>query len=115
MIFHRSRIKWDTDNTSDSTLEIIMDNSILTKTACLKYLGVIVDQKLNLIEHNSFVKNKISKGIGIMYKARRHLDKKSLLKLYYSYIYPHLTYCIEVRGCAAKSHLQSLFILQKKL
>ena len=43
MIFHRSRIKWDTDNTSDSTLEIIMDNSILTKTACLKYLGVIVD------------------------------------------------------------------------
>ena len=111
MIFHRSRIKCDTD----STLEIIMDNGILTKTSCLKYLGVIVDQKLNWIEHISYVKNKISKGIGIMYKARRHLDKKSLLNLYYSYIYPYLTYCIEVWGCAAKSHLQALFILQKKI
>ena len=50
-----------------------------------------------------------------MYKARRHLDKKSLLNLYYSYIYPYLTYCIEVWGCAAKSHLQALFILQKKI
>ena len=111
MIFHRSRIKCDTD----STLEIIMDNGILTKTSCLKYLGVIIDQKLNWIEHISYVKNKISKGIGIMYKARRHLDKKSLLNLYYSYIYPYLTYCIEVWGCAAKSHLQALFILQKKI
>ena len=111
MIFHRSRIKCDTD----STLDIIMDNSILRKTSSLKYLGVIVDQKLNWIEHISYVKNKISKGIGIMYKARRHLDKKSLLSLYYSYIYPYLTYCIEVWGCAAKSHLQSLFLLQKKI
>ena len=48
-------------------------------------------------------------------KARRHLDKKSLLSLCYSYIYPYLTYCIEVWGCAAKSHLQSLFLLQKKI
>ena len=52
MIFHRSRIKCDTD----STLEIIMDNGILTKTSCLIYLGVIVDQKLNWIEHISYVK-----------------------------------------------------------
>ena len=48
-IFHRSRIKCDTD----STLEIIMDNNSLTKTSCLKCLGVIVDQKLNWIEHIS--------------------------------------------------------------
>ena len=52
MIFHRSRIKCDTD----STLDIIMDNSILRKTSSLKYLGVIVDQKLNWIEHISYVK-----------------------------------------------------------
>ena len=39
IIFHRSRIKCDTD----STLDIIMDNGILRKTSSLKYLGVIVD------------------------------------------------------------------------
>ena len=47
IIFHWSRIKCD----SRSTLDIIMDNSILRKTSSLKYLGAIVDQKLNLIEH----------------------------------------------------------------
>ena len=50
-----------------------------------------------------------------MYKARRFLNKKSLLSLYHSYIYPYLIYCIEVWGCAAPSHLHSLFLLQTKI
>ena len=49
-----------------------------------------------------------------MYKARRFLNK-SLLSLYHSYIYPFLIYCIEVWGCAAPSHLHSLFLPQKKI
>ena len=50
---------------------IVMDNTILVKTSSLKYLGVIVHRKLNWIEHISYVRNKLSKGIGIMYNARR--------------------------------------------
>ena len=38
-----------------------------------------------------------------------------MLNLYYSYIYPYLTYSIEVWGCPAKSHLRSLFPLQKNM
>ena len=111
MIFHRARIK-HMSGVADS---IVMDNTILAKTSSLKYLGVIVDHKLNWIEHISYVRNKVSKGIGIMYKARRFLNKKSLLSLYHSYIYPYLIYCIEAWGCAAPSHLHSLFLLQKKI
>ena len=92
MIFHRARIK-HMSGVADS---IVMDNTILAKTSSLKYLGVIVDHKLNWIEHISYVRNKVSKGIGIIYKARRFLNKKSLLSLYHSYIYPYLIYCIEV-------------------
>ena len=58
---------------------IVMDNTILVKTSSLNYLGVIVDHKLNWIEHISYVRNKVSKGIGIMYKARRFLNKKVYL------------------------------------
>ena len=111
MIFHRTRIK----HMSGVANSIVMDNTILVKTSSLKYLGVIVDHKLNWIEHISYVRNKVSKGIGIMYKARRFLNKKSLLSLYHSYIYPYLIYCIEVWRCAAPSHLHSLFLLQKKI
>ena len=91
-----------------------MDNSTLSKTQNLKYLGVILDHKVSWIQHISYAKNKIAKGIGIMYKARRHLGSKSLVNLYHSYIYPYLIYCIESWGNAAQCHLEPLFKLPKK-
>ena len=57
----------------------------------------------------------MSKGIGIMYKARQFLTKKALLMLYHAYIYPYMTYCIEVWGCASQTQLNCLFLLQKKI
>ena len=54
---------------------IIMDGNILTKVNSAKYLGVIIDPRLNWIDHITYVKNKISKGIGIIYKARSVLIK----------------------------------------
>ena len=50
-----------------------------------------------------------------MYKARRYLNKISLKNLYHAYIYPYLTYCIEVWGSASKCHLNSLFLLQEQI
>ena len=67
IIFHRTGIKHMTGMVD----RIVMDNTILAKTSSLKYLGVIVDDKLNWIEHFSYVRNKVSKDICIMYKARR--------------------------------------------
>ena len=108
-LFHRARIK------TNNSVNIIVDKCVLNKVTSIKYLGVIIDHKLNWIEHISYVKNKISKGIGILYKARQFLEKRDLLNLYYSYIYPYLIYCIEIWGCAAKSHMNPLYLTQKKI
>ena len=108
-LFHRARMK------TNNSVNIIVDKCVLNKVTSIKYLGVIIDHKLNWIEHISYVKNKISKGIGILYKARQFLEKRDLLNLYYSYIYPYLIYCIEIWGCAAKSHMNPLYLTQKKI
>ena len=63
----------------------------------------------------TYVKSKVSKGIGIMYQARKYLDKNSLVNLYTNYIYPCLIYCVESWGNISKCHLEPLFILQKKI
>ena len=62
MIFHRSRIKSNVIN------KVIIDNHELTQVNSAKYLGVIIDHKLNWIERILYVKSKFSKDIGIMYK-----------------------------------------------
>ena len=111
MIFHRARLK----SIDGMNNDVIMDNNALIKVNSIKYLGVIVDNKLNWIDHITYVKNKISNGLGIMYKARRYLHKSSLRNLYHAYIYPYLTYCIEVWGCASKCQLNALLLLQKKI
>ena len=105
MIFHRSRIKQNVYN------KVAIDNKELIKVESAKYLGVIIDRKLNWIDHITHVKNTISKGIGIMYKARQFLSKRALLDLYYGYVYPYMTYCIEVWGCASQSQLNCIFLL----
>ena len=81
MIFHRARKK------SDEHAIITIDNVILQRTNSLKYLGVLIDYKLNWTQHISPIRNKIFNGIGIMYRARKYLSKLSMRKLYYSYIY----------------------------
>ena len=49
-----------------------------------------------------------------MYKARSYLSKLSMRKLYDSYIYPSLIYCIEVWGTSlAHTYLKPLLLLQK--
>ena len=72
-----------------------MDGNILTKFNSAKYLDFIIDHELNWLDHIVFVKNKISKGIEVIYKARSVLSKSSLVSLYHSYVCPYLTYCIE--------------------
>ena len=43
--------------------------------------------------HIDFVSKKISKSVGIIAKARFYLSSQTLMTLYYSHVYPFLTYC----------------------
>ena len=62
-----------------------MNGSLLNRANQVKYLGIIIDHKLNWIQHITYVKNKIAYGVGIMYKARRFYNKaQSVSHLYLS-------------------------------
>ena len=43
--------------------------------------------------HIDFVSKNISKSVGIIAKARFYLSSQTLMTLYYSHVYPFLTYC----------------------
>ena len=56
-----------------------------------------------------------SKGLGIITKARKCLNRETLLKLYNAFVFPYLTYCVEVWGTAPKKYLDPLIKIQKKI
>ena len=103
MIFHRSRIK-------NKNLKITLHNQTIFETNSLKFLGVIIDTNLKWHAHIGYIKNKI----GIIYKARKYINKPNLINIYYCFIFSYLIYCNEIWGNACQTYLDPLIKLQKK-
>ena len=57
---------------------------------------------------------KLAKTLGILSEVRHFVDNHILVMLYYSLIYPFLTYGVHVWGLTFLSFLTQLFIIEKK-
>ena len=79
------------------------------------YLGVDFDCNLKFNYHTSHISRKLSRSIGVIYRLRELLPKRCLLNLYYSFVYPYLTYCNLIWGGTYACHLHRLVILQKRV
>ena len=55
-----------------------MDYCSLNKVNSAKYLGIIIDHKINWIDHIAYINNKISNGIGIMCRTNIFFNNSSL-------------------------------------
>ena len=77
----------------------------------------IAIEGLDSITHfiSNYICGKIARGIGIIIKARKLLDRETLITLYYSFIYPYLQYCNHVWGNTFITYVRRLFILQKRI
>ena len=61
------------------TFDFYMGDSILTTTYKHKYLGAINDDKITWIPLITYVENKVSKSICIMFKERHNLKRNASL------------------------------------
>ena len=77
----------------------------------IKYLGAYIDQHLNW---GPQINNKLAKNIGIITKLRHYVNLHTLKQLYYSFIYPYLTYAITSWGSACKTRLSKIRTKQNK-
>ncbi len=96
-------------------ITIKINKKAISEEKYVKYLGVLVDSSLSWKPHIDNIAKKISRAIGIMYKIRYYVNRKILMNLYYSLIYPHLLYAILLWGSAFKTHINKVTILQKKV
>ena len=66
-----------------------------------KYLGALIDNKLNWSYQINAVNLKLSKGIGLLAKIRHYVPSSILRSLYYSFINPYIDYNLLNWGMAA--------------
>ena len=99
----------------NTTLQVSIKNSNIKRVYVTKFLGILIDDRLNWKEHISLICSKLSKCIAIIYKAKQLLDKESLVMLYDSLFVPYLTYCSEIWGNTYKTNINCVYLLQKKV
>ena len=99
---------------SKKQVTIKINKKALNEKECIKYLGVIIDFSLSWKHHIVNLSKKISRAIGIMYKWRPFLPLNVMKNVYYSLIYSHIVYAIEVWGSAFKTELNKIFVLHKR-
>ena len=80
----------------------------------IKYLGITIDSNLNWKGHINHIITKVRRNIGILSKLRYFVNITILTQLYYSLIFPYLTYGLITWGNTYPSTLKPIVILQKK-
>jgi len=101
-------------NLPSRLIDVKINGTSIERVANTKFLGVYIDEYLNWVPHINHVCKKLRKSVGILKKVKTLLNEKSMATLYYSLLYPYLTYCHLIWGNAASTHLNRITILQKK-
>ena len=112
MIFDNETFEDKFDITiSNSGKHIIKEEKVRSK----KYLGLILDHQLKFYHHIDYVKNKIAKRIGAMYKSKNLLPLKYRKMFANSLMLPYFDYLDIIWNKTAKTKLNELDILYKKI
>ena len=96
-------------------VRVTIGEQVIERRLSGKFLGMTLDDKLTFKEHINTIKGKVSKLVGLLFKLKTVFPLEVLNKLYYSLIYPHLTYCILAWGSAKPTFLHPLIMLQKRI
>ena len=99
----------------DVELKLMINGHVINKVSSCKYLGVHIDDLAKWNIHIDYLYNKLIKFTSIFFRIRSILPWHCLHKLYYAFVYPHISYGIEVYANTSCSVLDKLCKLNNKL
>ena len=93
-------------------LNIKIGNERIERVDYMKFLVMILDEKLTFDEHINQTYTKASQKLGILRRSREYLDTTTGLTLYKSLVLPHLDYYDTVYMCTIVQNLNKLQLIQ---
>lgn len=93
---------------------ITIKNISIKQVTHTKYLGLIIDEKLNWREHMTHVTSKIVPMLGAIYRIRDYLTHKSRMYIYNSFFLSHFRYLLPLWGSCGQVDFNKMQVLQNK-
>ena len=112
MLFHKCI---DQENIPLKLSLLQLNSNIIERESSVKFLGVILDEHLTWKKHIQFIENKVSKNVGVLYKASKLINSKCLRSIYFSFIHSYVNYANIAWASTNKTNLKKLFGKQNKL
>ena len=81
----------EVDNIPLKLPSLAINDVSIKQVIATKFLGVHIHDNLNCLQHITLTENKISKQRDILYETK-HLNRKSMVSLYYLFIPTYLSY-----------------------
>ena len=108
-------IIFDNKITNNCNISICLDGVDILTSPTTKFLGTIIDSKLNWKAHICDVSKKIARANGVINAVKQFLPKSALITLYNAFVLPHLNYNRLAWGTAYNTHIDNIYLLQKRI
>ena len=98
----------------DDRIVLTLNRTKIFESRKLKYLGLIIDDRLSWKFHILELTKKLNRSVGMFYKIRNYTPIHVLTSLYYSLFNSHMSYGISAWGSANKDLTEKLLYYRKR-
>ena len=102
------------NHTVDEQKLLTLNGRVVKRVSETKFLGVIIDDKLNWNSHIKYLNSKLKCETGKLNRIIKQIPKIMHKDLYHTLFESHLSYGISVWGGVSYNKLKPLFLTQKK-
>lgn len=94
--------------------DVKIDDCLLERVVNVKYLGIIVDEKMKFRDNTDYVIKKMSKKVNWLRRMKKKLDRPTKISIYQSLILPHIDYCSSILFLITKEEMKELQKIQNQ-
>lgn len=109
-IIFRTKASYDFIN-----FELKSGDTILNRVEYSKYLGLIIDSRLNWHKHIDSIKSKLTPLIFALKRVGKYLTNKAKNLIYHAHFASHLNYLIVIWSRASKNKMNELRVIQNRM
>lgn len=95
-------------------IDLDMERENIEILSQIKYLGLFIDEKLDMNAHVDYVCSKASKKLGVLNRLRKKMDIPEKICIYKTIVAPHFNYCASMLFLCNESQIYRMQKIQNR-